>query len=337
MVMEARRAGVRVPVALLVLVILSGWSGVFSEQQPLKEITFLTNYVFIGRHAPFFVGLEKGFYRDAGFDIDILPATGSTFVVSALEGGQADYGIAEAASLVQAIGQGASVTAFGVFMDESTSGLASLAPYPTPRRITGKRVAASLTDSARVILPSVLSQARLDPSGVEWLAADPGIYFSLLLSGRADLVTASIDSDVPTLKRVVEPRGRTVHFSSFAEWGYDVYGYFLVTQAERIVSEPEDIRAFAAATASAVTYAVEHPVEAASIMARHSPTVDDAMALAHWQESIKAIRTRSVEENGYGLATTERLQRSINFVAQAFDLRASPTPSDVYADGFMPR
>ena len=329
---EVWRAGL-----ILTLAVLTAWSDALSGQPRVKEITFLTNYVFIGRHAPFFVGVEKGFYRDVGFDVNILPATGSTFVISALEGRQADYGITEAASLVQAIGQGASVMAFGVFMDGSTSGLASLAPYPTPHSIMGKTVAASLTDSARVILPNVLSQSELNPSGVEWIAADPGIYFSLLLSGRADLVTASIDSDVPTLRRVAEPRGQTVHFSSFAGWGYDVYGYFLVTQSDRIASDPGEVRAFAAATAKAVAYAIEHPEEAARIMARHSPTIDEELALAHWQESIRSITSRPVEEIGYGLATTERLQRSIDFVAQEFDLRTPPKTSDLYADGFMPR
>jgi ABC-type nitrate/sulfonate/bicarbonate transport system substrate-binding protein len=50
--------------------------------------------VFHGRHSPYFVGLEKGFYREAGFDVAIAPATGSGFVITALEGGKADYGMA---------------------------------------------------------------------------------------------------------------------------------------------------------------------------------------------------------------------------------------------------
>jgi NitT/TauT family transport system substrate-binding protein len=70
-----------------------------------KKIVFLTNYVFLGRHAPFFVGLEKGFYREAGFDISISPSTGSGFVIAALEGGKADFGIAKR-PVVQSIGKG---------------------------------------------------------------------------------------------------------------------------------------------------------------------------------------------------------------------------------------
>src|SRR5215471_6304355 len=82
-----------------------------------KKITFLTNYVYSGRHAPFFVGLEKGFYKEAGFDIEFKPATGSGFVITAIDGGKADYGMADVSSVAQGILKGAKVKAFMVYTD----------------------------------------------------------------------------------------------------------------------------------------------------------------------------------------------------------------------------
>ncbi len=69
---------------LLVLTFLLNHSLIYSADRPLKKIIFLTNYVFHGRHSPYFVGMDKGFYREEGFDIHIAPATGSGFVISAL-------------------------------------------------------------------------------------------------------------------------------------------------------------------------------------------------------------------------------------------------------------
>jgi len=53
-------------IAALVFVLVGSIPAAASAREGLKSITFLTNYVFNGRHSPFFVGLEKGFYRDAG-------------------------------------------------------------------------------------------------------------------------------------------------------------------------------------------------------------------------------------------------------------------------------
>src|SRR5919112_1061106 len=90
--------------ALISLSALCAAPGVEAQAQPAqKKVSFLTNYVFHGRHSPFFVGLEKGFYKEAGFAIQISPATGSGFVVTAVDGGKADYGMAESASVVQAV------------------------------------------------------------------------------------------------------------------------------------------------------------------------------------------------------------------------------------------
>jgi len=305
--------------------------------KPLKKITFLTNYVFHGRHSPFFVGLEKGYYKEAGFDIQISPSTGSGFVVSAIEGGKADYGMAESTSVVQAIGKGAKVRGFSVFMDITTSGLASLSPYPTPESVAGKTIAAAVTDSARIIMPIVYKLKGLNPDLLKWQAADPGVYFPLVLEGKVDLFTASIDGDVPALMRVATPQGKTVYFSSFADWGYDVFGYFLVARDDRISSSPDEVKAFAAATAKAVQYSIENPEEAAKIMVQYNPTLNPETTLAQWRQSIKALNTAYVKQHGYGVATTDRLQRTIDLVKQAFNMPAAMTPNDVYAVGLVSR
>ena len=306
-----------------------------ASDNTLKKVVFLTNYVFHGRHSPFFVGLEKGFYKEAGFDIHIAPSTGSGFVVSALEGGKADYGIAESTSVVQAIAKGAKVKGFAVFMDISTSGLASLTPHPTPESLAGETIAASLTDSARVILPIIYNTKGLDPSTLKWEAADPGVYFPLLLEGKVDLFTASIDGDVPALMKVATPRGKTVYFSSFADWGYDVFGYFMVARADKIAANPDEVKAFAAATVKAVQYSIDHPEETAKIMVQYNPTLDYNTTLAQWSQSIKALTTPYVKQNGYGVATAERLQRTIDLVKEAFKLDFTLAPQDVFATGIV--
>ena len=320
---------------LLVLAIVLGHSLAYPGEKPLKKVVFLTNYVFHGRHSPFFVGLDKGFYKEAGFDVQISPATGSGFVITAVDAKKADFGMAESTSVVQAVAKGAKVKGFGVFMDITTSGLASLKPYATPESIGSKTIAASLTDSARVILPIIYNMKGIDPSSIKWQAADPGIYFSLLLEGKVDLFTASIDGDVPALMRVAAPQGKNVSFSSFAEWGYDVFGYFLVTTADKIASNPDEVKAFASATVKAVKYSIERPEETAQIMVRYNPTLDYNTTLAQWQQSTKAINTAYVRKNGYGIATTDRLQRTVDLVKRAFKLDVSLGPNDIYATGFV--
>jgi NitT/TauT family transport system substrate-binding protein len=299
-------------------------------QAPLKKITFLTNYTFHGRHSPFFVGLDKGYYRDAGFDVQISPATGSGFVITAVDTGKADYGMAEAGPVVQGVVKGAKVKSFMVFTDISTSGLASLKPYKTLQSLKGQRIAASQTDSARVILPILLEHNKIDPASIQWLAADPGVYSSLLLSGQTDLFTASIDGDIPALEKIAKPRGKTVYFAPFANWGYDVFGYFLIAKDTTLASDPDAAKRFAEATRKAVQYSVAHPEETARIMVKHNPALDYDTTLAQWRQTIKSIETPYVKKNGNGVATDDRMQRTIDLVSTAMKLDTKLGAKDLY-------
>jgi NitT/TauT family transport system substrate-binding protein len=304
-------------------------------QQSAKKITFLTNYTFHGRHTPFFVGVDKGFFREAGFDVTIQPATGSGFVVTAVDSGKADFGMADPGSVIKGVANGAKIKGFAVFMDQTTGGLASLKPYPTPESLFGARIAAAQTDDARIILPIIFHQRGLDINKINWIAADPSVYISLLLSGQTDLYTASIDGDVPALEKVVAPQRKHVYFASFGAWGYDAFGYLLVTQADRIATDPAQVKRFAAATAKAVAYSAAHPEEAAKIMVRYNPTLNVDTVLAQWRQSIKAIETPYVKQHGYGVADPDRVQGTINLVSESVKLPAKPTPEQVFAQGMI--
>ncbi|HEX7387192.1 MAG TPA: ABC transporter substrate-binding protein [Castellaniella sp.] len=302
-----------------------------AQDAKLKEITVLTNYTFHGRHTPFFVGLDQGYYRDAGFDVKILPAAGSGFVISAIESGKADYGMADTGPVVQAVAKGAKVKGFLVFMDKSTMGFASLEPYPDPASIRGKKIAASQADSARVIFPIILARHGLADMPVDWQTADSGVYASLLLSGRVDLFTASIDGDVPALQKLATPRGKKVYFASFADWGYEVYGYWMIASQSKLKNDPAEVRRFADATIQAVQYSIAHPEEAARIMVKYNTTLNYDTVLSQWRQSIKAIDTDYTRKNGYGVATDDRLENTINIIGEALKLKTDGIkPDDVF-------
>ena len=306
------------------------WNAPAFSQAPTKSITFLTNYVFNGRHAPFFVGLEKGFYKEAGFDIEISPATGSGFVITAVDSGQADYGMADFSSVVRGVSRGAKIGTFMVYTDISTNGLAALSPFPTPESVAGKKIAAGQTDSVRVILPIIYSGKNLDPATLNWQAADPGVYISLLLSGQVDLMTATSDGDVPALTKVAAKQGKSVHFSSFADWGYDIFGFVLVSSKANLEKNPAEARRFIEATKKAVKYAIANPDETAQIMVKHNSTMNLDTVKTQWNETIKSMSTPYVAKNGYGVATDERIVNSIELVRKALKIDAAIPPESIY-------
>lgn len=300
-----------------------------------QTVQVLLNHTLIGKYAPFFVGIDKGYYRDVGLEVTVSPTSGSGFVISSLEGGKADYGVSDVGPAIQAMAKGSRVRGVFVFMNRSAVALASLKPYPDLASLRGSRIAASPADSARVALPIVLARNHLEDLPFEWVAADPNVYFSLLLDDQVDLASSSIDGDVPALRKIAEPRGKTVHYLSLYDWGYRIYGLWLLANQNKLEHDPDEVERFTQATRKAMLYAIEHPEEAAQIMVARNPVLNRDTILTQWSQSIVSMGDDPTENGQYGFATPDRLQETIDIVGQALRLETSALqPESVFSPAF---
>ena len=55
-----------------------------AQDKPLTEVTLTLDFIVLGRHAPCYVALAKGYYKDAGLNVKIIPAQGTAQAIQAL-------------------------------------------------------------------------------------------------------------------------------------------------------------------------------------------------------------------------------------------------------------
>src|SRR5215470_7340090 len=67
-----------------------------------ENITFITDFGFNGRHAYYYVALERGYYRQAGLDVSFVRGNGSADAIRKVASGAVQIGFADAGSLVLA-------------------------------------------------------------------------------------------------------------------------------------------------------------------------------------------------------------------------------------------
>ena len=66
--------------------------------RPLERITFLLDFrPAYGKHAPFFAALDKGFWKDAGFDGTIVKGEGSATTIASYAAGAVDFAVVDSA------------------------------------------------------------------------------------------------------------------------------------------------------------------------------------------------------------------------------------------------
>ena len=87
------------------------------EQKELKKVDFLLNWTIAADHSPYYVALDKGWYEEAGLDVNIIIGQGSGYSVTAVDAGTADIAIADAPVVLQYRAQDAKTKIIGIIFD----------------------------------------------------------------------------------------------------------------------------------------------------------------------------------------------------------------------------
>ena len=96
--------------AWLVLGGATGESGqAQAQEKKLTDITFSLDFITLGRHAPFYVAIDKGFYKEEGLNVNIVPAKGTAQGIQNVKSGIAQIEFVDVASLVVPPAEGSTV------------------------------------------------------------------------------------------------------------------------------------------------------------------------------------------------------------------------------------
>ena len=74
-----------------------------------RDVKFVLDFISFGRHAPWYVALGKGYFKDEGLNVTILPSKGTADAIRTVVTGGAEFGFIDIPSLVAAGSAGAPV------------------------------------------------------------------------------------------------------------------------------------------------------------------------------------------------------------------------------------
>src|SRR6185436_12450141 len=89
--------------------------GSHANAAELTPANLRMDFIIGGKHAPWYVAMEKGFYAKRGLAVTIQSSTGSADTVRTIGSGGADFGFADIATMMVAKSRGAPVQAAAQF------------------------------------------------------------------------------------------------------------------------------------------------------------------------------------------------------------------------------
>ena len=279
------------------------------------KVTFVTDFGYNGRHAYYFVALEKGYYAKQNIDVQIVRGQGSADAVKQVAAGSAQIGFADTTAVILGRGNDQIPTKLvaiiyakpphAIFVLKD-SGIAK------PKDLEGKKLA----DTAFSMIPKLFGAyakgTMIDAGKVTWIAAAVDTLPGLLTTGRVDGIGQFIVGE-PLLVKAAAPR--QVLALSYADAGLDLYSNGIIASDSLIKSNPDLIRRFVSATLLGLKDAIADPQGAGAIMNKHHREVDADVATGE----TRLVGTLTGQP--LGRLDAARLQRAIDIIGGAFALK----------------
>lgn len=324
--------------AALLAVALVPMSAPVAAADAPQKVTLRLDWTTLGYHAPFYLGLARGYYKDAGLDVSVLEGKGSGTVINLVGNGSDDFAFADATTAARLISQGLPAKVVMGIFQRST-----LAVYYAPDRgirspkdLAGKRVSMCAGDSMNVYLPIYLKAIGVPSDGVQQVNVDCSLKYIVVPQNKADAVASYGTAGRPLMQGVgiAEP-GKF----DYADAGIVLPSHGIVA-SDRTVGERKDlVKRFLAATAKAWEAARSDPDAAVAATVAAQPLLKgkEATLKATLLEALQYVDTPATRGKPFGWQSPDDWKKAEATLVEFAGMKKPASADAFYTNSLVPQ
>lgn len=315
---------------------LFGWH---AEAAELRPANIRLDFIIGGKHAPWFVALEKGFYTKRGLKATILGSTGSADTVRTIGAGGADFGFADIGTMIVAKSRGAPVQAaaqFGyvpatVMWREDTD-------IKTLKDLEGKSYAISPGQAQWYLMPAYCRINKVDYKAIRIQETAAPLQPAALVAKKADFIVMYRASNDEVAELAAAKQGIKLKRIFMKDTGLDIYGTGLIVKDDDIKKRPEFVRAYVEGTLEGLRYSRDNQEEALKILLKHKPELDAVLTTMQLKNALTEVFLPLESVNvGLGYMKPEITEKTVKIVNEFFDVERKVTSKEVFTNQFIKR
>jgi len=287
-----------------ILIILSLFVSFLSAVN-LEKVSLQLKWKYQFQFAGFITAYEKGFYKDAGFDVEIKEFTTNTTIVDDVLTQKIDFAVSDSSLVYDAL-KGKQVTAMMAVFQHSPFMLLGLKNNGIDKLgdLNGKKIALHEgTDGISI-------KAMLKTKNISYISHDPIFSMQKLIASEVDMMSSYISNEPYVAKQL------NLDIKTFTpeDYGFEGYGDILFTSKELLKTDPETVLKFYKASIEGWKYAYDNTEEIIDLIHKKYNTLDKTkQALRYEANTLKNI-------SGYGENLGEINKEKIKSIAQQFNL-----------------
>jgi NitT/TauT family transport system substrate-binding protein len=298
----------------------------------LEKITFLAGIAVLGREGYVFDAIEKGYFRDAGFDVTVQTGQASNNL-QLLQTGKAQVVTVDvsAAIIAYASGQYKDFTIVGAAQQSnlSTTLVLSDGGIKSPQDLRGKRIGYINAGTNKPLFAAYAEQAKIDASHITWVPFSPAAIQTMpaaLGSHRVDALSA-FAWDMPGFGNAIKPGDPTVLTGfPFNTYITDLYGSGWAVSKAYAKDHPDRVQKLVDALKKGLTDTVNDPQAVAKIYAKYQHLQPEPAAAAEL-----SIAKQYIQAGGapIGSISQTKVAKSIALLQSLGLVSSAPAPTDI--------
>ena len=305
-----------------------------------KNVKLMMDWIIQGTHAPFFIAQQRGYFKDAGVNVDAIDAgKGATNVAVSVAGGAYQFGWVDLPSMIRfnAINPSSPLIAVYISFDDTPLAVVTRADagIRKPADLNGKKIAGGPGTAVHDTISILLKAAHAENVNVDWVNVQPQLFGPMLKRGDVDGTGGFTNSNVPAALDVGFQL-KDLFVLKYSDFGANMYGLTLVTTKKFADENPETVRGVVAALNHGTKDTIADPDAALAIMKERDPMMKMDIEKVRLALALELTKTDHVVENGLSVVDPKKLQFTIDAINDAYKLPVEPDPATVYSEKFLP-
>jgi ABC-type nitrate/sulfonate/bicarbonate transport system substrate-binding protein len=244
----------------------------------LKKVTLMLDWTPNTNHSGIYVAKDKGWFKDAGLDVQIVEPAESG-VEQVVGNGNADFGISVMESVIPARAEGVPIVSIGAIRQHDGSSLMSLTSenIKRPKDLEGKTYGGFGGALETALIKQLVSCDGGDPNKVNFVEVGNVDYLAGMQQNRFDFVWVFDSWDVIRARDVENTQVSSLPFLDYQKCIPDWYTPVVITNEKMLKDSPDTVRKFMSAVSKGYDYAMQNPADTASILLKAAPELDKTL------------------------------------------------------------
>ena len=303
-------------------------------------VRFALDWRFEGPAAPYFVALDKGYYKAEGLDVTIDPGASSVEPINRVATGTYQMGFADINSLVKYRDnpQNPPVKAVMMVYDTPAFSIVTLKDkgISKPKDLEGKVLGAPAPDGAYAQWPIFVAANGIDASKVKVENVGFPVREPMLAQGKVDAITGFWFSSYMNLK-ANGVKDEDIIVLLMRDYGVDLYGNALMVNPDFAKNNPEAVKGFVKATIKGIQETLKDPEAAIDALMKRNAIANRDVELQRLKMSLERnFVSPDVLKNGLGNVDKARFEKAIDQIGLTFKFTNRPKAEDVFTAEFLP-